>query len=657
MRLRKLALYAIGGLALLGYIALSFGLFGSGFGDVGDGLLSPDETVVVGSGTPDPSGTTRGPSPTPLPESVLASRGETFVLANAGVVTHGARVTMTGQGFVPSEQVIVTLNGEGIPEEREVGRGFANKEGLLENVGFEVPPDIPSGRYTATVTAPKSGKSASGDFEVSGGQPGVEPDVFAAKPGSMVKFTGGGFQPGETIAVYFDSIDGSPLGTLTASPGGTIRGASVEVPLTAEGPHAFIFVGEQSKMPARVPVAVNGLYPFITLDNYVPLPQQSIGISGEDFFPGERVFIFFGAVGTTPAAIATADDKGAINLAGAVEIPVEMRGPATLVARGEMSGLETGADFEITEFAPVLEMTVYNGPPGTSVAFTGSAFAKGETVRVYGGTAENQKELTTFETGPTGAFKAAGAFEVPLDMPPGDVDITAVGDKSRVPVTIVFAVEGFRPNLNLTAYAGKAGDTTAITGSGFVPGETLTVHIGGAEGGQEMSSFKAGPDGSFEDAGAFVVPFGTPPGELTITVVGDQSNSPAELEYTVLPFSPWAGMDSYAGPVGSQVRFIGGSFAPDEIVNVHLGDTKGRVVLSVTADEEGKFALSDPYTVEASGGGDVSFALVGEISGGQAVVKYKLTESGGPGGAPADERPSEAPAATPAAPVSTATPP
>jgi hypothetical protein len=138
-------------------------------------------------------------------------------------------------------------------------------------------------------------------------------------------------------------------------------------------------------------------------------------------------------------------------------------------------------------------------------------------------------------------------------------------------------------------------------------------------------------------------------------VIGDQSKTPAGLQYTVLPFTPWVGLDSYAGPVGSQVRFVGGSFAPNEIVNVHLGDAKGKVVLSMTADYEGKFALSDAYTVEETGGGDVTFALVGEVSGGQAVAKYKLTREGESGGAPADERPR--PTGTPAgAPAPAATP-
>jgi hypothetical protein len=227
--MKRYLFWALGGVALLGYLALSLGMFGGTSPELIEPPGPSGQIVVVGTGTPGTTATpatpgketsptvTPGPSPTPLPAGVIASQGETFVLVNAGVVTANTKVMLTGQGFRPGEPLVLTLRGENLAAEREVGRGFANKDGFLENVGFDVPADLAPGRYIVLVSAPKSGKSAQAAFQLSGGAPGVEPDLYAAKPGASVKFSGGGFQPGEKIGVYFDSLDTSPLGTLTAS--------------------------------------------------------------------------------------------------------------------------------------------------------------------------------------------------------------------------------------------------------------------------------------------------------------------------------------------------------------------------------------------------------------------------------------------------------
>lgn len=645
---RTLVWLAVGG-ALVVYLSLSWGLLGVGGGQptpVIEQIQTGPGTVRSGDGaptstpgaTPSAAAPTPGPTPTPLPAEILEGQGETFVLLQAGVVTHGARVVITGQGFKPGEPLVVILRGSLLSAEREVGRGFANKEGQLENVGFDVPADLPPGQYVVHVQSAKGERSAQARLRLTEGQPGVEPDIYAGKPGSKVSFAGGGFKPGERIAIYFDSLGGDPIGTVAASKTGTVKVAGVPVPLSQEGPHAFVFLGEQSQVPVRVPFSVTGLYPFVVLDNYTPLPQQAVGISGEDFYPGERVLIFMNEVSATPLAVAIASPTGAIQADGAVPVPVDLRGTVTVIALGEQSGTTTSVELTIQEFAPALELTTYSGPPGTTIGFTGSAFAADEVIHVYDGRPEDKRELTSFQTGPNGAFKAAGSFQLPIDAPVGKLTLTAVGEKSRVPVGVVFSVQGFQAGLNLTSYAGKAGSMTAFSGSGFVSGEKLRAYLGRSENGQEVASFEAGADGSFEDAGAFVIPYGSPPGQLPIVVLGDKSKTPVTVEYTVLPFTPWAGLSAYAGPVGSQVSFLGGDFAPGEIVDVHLGDARGRVVVSATADDEGKFPLTDAYTIEA-GATEVTFTLVGETSQAVVTAKFKVTPGAAGEAGPADEKP------------------
>jgi len=641
--MRRPLLWLALGVALVAYMAYSWGFLG-----VGGGQATPEAVQVLNQpggaagASPAPGGkpgapATRapaGPTPTPLPPGVLAAQSQPFVLVSAGVVTHDAKVSLTGEGFKPSDALTVTLQGDGLQAERQVARAFASKDGRLENVAFDVPADLPPGRYVVQVAA-KSGRTAQASFQLTGGQPGLEPDVYAAKPGSQVKFSGGGFQPGERVDVYFDSLSTDPLATVEAGQAGTIKMASVPVPLSPEGEHAFVFVGERSRTPVRVPFSVTGLYPWINVDNYTPLPQQAVGVSGEDFFPGERVRIYLNAVAPTPVAVATATAKGVVDLPAAVPIPVDLRGEATVIAVGELSGNQATATIAVQDFTPALELTTYSGPPGTTIAFTGSAFAADETIHVYGGRPQDKRELTSFQTGPNGAFKGVGGFQLPLDTPAGKLTLTAVGEKSKVPINLVFAVQGFQPGLNLTSYSGRGGDSTSFTGSGFVPGETLRAYVGRSQSGQEVASLLVGADGSFKDAGAFVVPHGTPPGQLPITVVGDKSKTPVTVEYTVLPFTPWAGLSTYSGPVGSSVSFLGGSFAPGEIVDVHLGDATGKVVLSTTTDDEGKFPLTDPYTI-AGGEPDVTFTLVGETSHGSVAVKYTVLPAGE--GGPANEK-------------------
>lgn len=652
--MRRPLVWVIVGGALVVYMALSWGVLSVGGGQatpvavevlsgpVGTPAASPAATgSAVASAAPSgpagaPTAAEAGLTPEPLPAGALAQQGQTFILVQAGVVTHEARVALTGQGFMPSDPLTVTIKSDALPSERMVARGFANKDGQLENVGFDVPADLPPGRYVVSVSA-KSGKTAQASFQLVEGQPGLSPDVYAAKPGSPVKFTGGGFQPGERVNVYFDSLSTDPLATVEASQVGTVKGLTVNVPLSPEGQHAFLVVGERSQTPVRVDFSVTGLYPWINVDNYTPLPQQAVGVTGEDFYPGERVRLYLNAVGAAPLATATASAKGALNAPAAIPIPVDMRGAATVIAVGEQSGQQATADITVGDFTPALELTVYSGSPGTNIAFTGSGFAANETVHVYSGRPQDKHELTSFETGPNGAVKAAGGFELPLDTPAGKLTLTAVGEKSKAPISLVFAVQGFQPALNLTSYAGKAGDTTSFTGSGYVPGETLRAYLGKSQNGQEVASLQVGADGAFKDAGAFVVPQGTPPGQLSVTVVGDRSKTPVTVEYTVLPFTPWAGLSAYSGPVGSKVSFIGGSFAPGEIVDVHLGDASGKVVVSATADDEGKFPLTDPFVIPA-GAPDVSFTLVGETSKASVTVKFAVTSGSAGEGGPADEK-------------------
>src|ERR1700694_4432322 len=158
-----------------------------------------------------------------LPATALGQGTATATLtmsSQAGLP--GDLVTATGSGFKPAENVDVTFNGA------SVGSVPGNAGGAF-SLSFKVPNPGP-GQY-AVVAKQASGLSATTSFTVNPGNSALAFSVAQAAPGASLTVTSGGFQPGETVQLTFNSVN---VGSGTADTSGAVSVTFV-VPTVAAG--------------------------------------------------------------------------------------------------------------------------------------------------------------------------------------------------------------------------------------------------------------------------------------------------------------------------------------------------------------------------------------------------------------------------------------
>ena len=111
----------------------------------------------------------------------------------------GHSVTFTGNGFAPSEQVLIYLNGSGgvpaLTTTATANGGFA--------VNFVVPYGL-KGRQSLTALGNESRASARNGFLVMPYMPSVQASTYGALPGTTISFYAKGFAANEVVLVYTD---------------------------------------------------------------------------------------------------------------------------------------------------------------------------------------------------------------------------------------------------------------------------------------------------------------------------------------------------------------------------------------------------------------------------------------------------------------------
>ncbi|MBI3979045.1 MAG: hypothetical protein HY331_12750 [Chloroflexi bacterium] len=555
------------------------------------------------------------------------TRDETFILPSAGAVTHNSVVSISGYGFEKGEAIAVEFRG------KVVGKATADKGGSFAGVNITIGTDLAPGKYP--IRAIGTGLLAESIVEIVPGMPYIQPSTYFGKPAGRVSFAGGGFRRGERVSIHFDTLAAAPLGELTGGEIGEVAVKDLVVPFAPEGQHTFIFLGQESRSPATVPFSVLGFYPWVTLSNYNVPPQRAIGLSGQDWAPDEQVLVYLNAQpgdqagnAVTPAAVVRADGRGRLDAADVLSFPPEAIGKNTIFLRGQMSGKAVAATLTVEPFAPQLELTEYAGQPNTEVAFVGQGYARREKLTAYLGDVQGGQRVATFEADDDGSFKKAGAFRIPFGTPAGKQSITVVGETSKVPTAIVFAVLPMTPSFTLSSYAGRPGDAVSVSGGGFAAGERVRIYVGEQARGQEVASAEVDPKGAFKDAGSFDIPTRTRPGKLKLTAWGEQSRTPVSAEFEVLPPEAWGVLSTYAGPPGTAIQFSGRGYVAGEEVLIYAGDRQSKPVARAKVGADGAFQDAGPYIVPANAREAVSFILVGRTSEAEAKATFTVTVGG-----------------------------
>jgi hypothetical protein len=432
-------------------------------------------------------------------------------------------------------------------------------------------------------------------------------DPALGPAGAPATIIGSGFTPGETVDVF---APGGPS-TVTAGPNGEVA-APVAIPLDSS-PDAFLLVRYQ----------LNGRSSFVSRGvSYLRVRTNSALISpplgpagavatifGSGFAPGETVDVF------RPDGPATvlADANG--DVAAPVTIPVDTSPDAFLLVRYQLNGRTS---FVVRNAGYIRERLITAvidpplGPAGTAATIRGSGFAPGETVDVFA------------PRGPSTAVAdsdgdVAAPIIVPIDTSPDAyllVPFQLNGRRSFVTRNVGY-LRVRRISGLVDPPLGSAGAAATVLGSGFAPGEQVTVAR--PEGPIIVT---AGPNGDV--AAPVIIPLIGSPDDFVVVHyaltgatssirrdagylrVGGHVNAPPVLTLSNTP----PNRVEATGPSGATVGFT--------VTATDAEDEPDPTPVCSSAPSGAVFALGGPYTVScsvtdsngATSSGQFSFSVV-----------------------------------------------
>jgi len=252
-------------------------------------------------------------------------------------------------------------------------------------------------------------------------------------------------------------------------------------------------------------------------------------------------------------------------------------------------------------------MVTYTGSamPFATIQISGSGFGANEPIHVMLSNA-------FYDTN----TDAAGAFgPVPLTIPnvqAGTNLIIAIGQHTGLVAFNYIYIGGFYPQAQPSSWYAAPGSTLTWSGSGFAPGEAVTV----TQGTTQLAQFAADNSGSFVGQAGSMVPYSAHGGSLSYTVHGLTSGATIPITIGVSNLYPWVNPSAWYIIPGSLVTFSGGGFGAGEGISVYLG-TSTQAVAHITADSSGNFVGQGQVTIPF-GSGAAPYRLVGDQSGAQA---------------------------------------
>jgi hypothetical protein len=346
----------------------------------------------------------------------------------------------SGSGFAPGEVVEVRLGGLG---GSPLASFPSDAQGIVaaQNVPL---PLIQAGNYVLYFVGEHSQTPVSIGFNIQGFAPWVVLDNYSLAPYSVLGFTGQDFVPGEPVAVYLGQRNGEPQLRLAADANGQFAVRSAfNLPDLPHGDQQLVFIGQQSGAEILAKFVVLPFSPSLELSNYAGRPGTPITFVGSSWARNETLHASIGE-GRTEVATFKADASGAFTAAGGFRLPIgTIAGGVPMTVKGETSQAAVTLWYQALELKPSAELTAYQGPPGTVVAFTGRSFAGGEHVRVHlqdgGG-----PELAAAVANDDGTIEHVSSY--PIEGNWGDdIHFVLVGDDSHAEGTTDFKIANPAP--------------------------------------------------------------------------------------------------------------------------------------------------------------------------------------------------------------------
>jgi predicted alpha-1,2-mannosidase len=268
--------------------------------------------------------------------------------------------------------------------------------------------------------------------------------------------------------------------------------------------------------------------------------------------------------------------------------------------------------------------------PANQAATAGAAFTA-DLGTVAGGSAPYQARVQWGDGSVTGDATVAASGAITATHTYGQpgtytVHVTGIDAQGSVVRTFTVTVSAAAAHtaISLSPASGvRPGGTVSVTGSGFAPGDRVTVHLGGQTATSTVTMSSAG---GF--TAALSVPRLATADLYSVTAQGARSAAPAtatigvQAQPAAATYRPHLVVSPTSGPRGTAVTINGDSFAPRETITLRLGSasvtarsdahgvlTNARLSVapnastgaaSVTASGTGSAAVSVPFEVTAA---------------------------------------------------------
>lgn len=584
---------------------------------------SPGSTLGT-TVTADGSGnfTTSLALPTTVPAgayTVTALSAGGNVRASAGLtVTAPTNLTIQPTSTNPGGTVTVSGSGFGVGVPITVTAQVPLAAGGTQTITLQALA-TPSGTFSVSLTIPTSAAPGSVTITAANQQNTVRqtgtltvatPATLTIAPTSVVPggtttVTGAGFQPDVPVAVsaVVPLTTGGTL-TVTSQSLTTASGTfstNLTIPATAQqGSVTVTAANLQNTVRATATLTVSG-QPTITIQPTPVAPGSTATITATGFVPNEAV--------TVTATVLTSNGEQAVTVSALPSANGTFTAGLTIPATALPGTVSVAAVQGTTRLTGTL--TVGGNPritlqpttvlPGGSTTVSGSGFGISVPVMVTASvpvrTGGSQTVSVSAYTGGTGSFSAR--LTVPNDAAPGPVSVTAVAGSERVANTLT--IGALTGQVTISPVQAPPGGTVTVSGSGFAPGDRITVSVpvrtrGGASSTLTVAATANG-------TGGFSVPLPIPltvlGGTYTATARSATTGQAVSAQVVVQHLTPSVRLGPTTALPGTRVTVDGSGFAPDSRLTISLN---GVTVGTVTANGAGAFSTAVTVPSAATGG-------------------------------------------------------
>ncbi len=536
-----------------------------------------------------------------LPARPVEASGISMIIPNQGSSAGGYNATIIGSGFAPNSAVY--FGGVASPSVIYLDGG---------TISAAVPPG--SGTVSVTVVGPDGSVSSpsqsffyTGDGSVSTvlGVTAVSPSVGAMGGGTSVTITGSGFITGATV--LFGGVPALATNVLSANlitataPAGPLGAASIVI--TNPNGGSVVYNGFSFGTTTNASMTVSSVSP-----TSVPIGGgTTVALYGTGFLSGATV-TFGGVLATNPIVYSTTYMSAVApgGLTGSVPIVVTNPGGVAAV----FTGFSYGAATTTTGTQPsILAVSPNSGSAagGTTVTLTGSGFVSPATVSFGGVPATNVAVLNASTITATTPANTVGPVTVLVGGSGGQVGGLTAGFTYIVAIPLVSSIT---PATGLP----QGGTPITITGSGFVPGATVTVGGVAATGVSVVGPTQINattPPGSI---GAAIVLVINPGGAISglASAFSYSTSAPVVSPVTIASVSPASG----ALTGGTTVTITGSGFASGATVLF------GNTIATSTFVSATQIVATTPPTATA---GAVAVSVTNANGGGSATQQGAFT--------------------------------